>query len=63
MSHGRASNDTFRIATQQIVAAPVTKRQTCRICRNHKSIGQFAVGEDVCAKCSGKPVGWRRGDL
>ncbi|NHZ94586.1 hypothetical protein [Massilia sp. CCM 8734] len=63
MSLGHASNDRYRAATQQIIPVSPSKRMTCSCCKNHKSIGQFPVGQDVCVKCNPQPAGWRRGGI
>ncbi len=41
----------------------VTTRVRCAACNVIQSLGQYAIGSNVCARCSRKPVGWRRGDL
>jgi hypothetical protein len=63
MSHGRASNDLFRVYTQQIAAAGVSKRQTCALCRKHKSQGQFPLNSDTCITCKPQGKNFRRGEL
>ncbi len=60
-SFGRASNDLYRIATQQITPVGVSKRQSCGQCGRFKSIGQFPVGSCICVVCAPQPKGWRRG--
>lgn len=55
--------DHYRDATKQIVPAAPARRLTCTVCRRHQSLGQFEVGEDICATCKPKPKGWRRGGL
>lgn len=56
MSLGNSSNDRYRAATQQITPVGISKRMTCSVCRNHQSIGQFEVGDDVCKTCAPKPA-------
>lgn len=63
MTYGRVSNDLYRLATQQIVPAPVTKRQKCTSCARTKSIGQFALRSDVCITCRPAGPGFRRGGI
>lgn len=43
--------------------AGVTTRVRCAACNRVQSLGQFAVGSNLCLRCAPKPAGWRRGDL
>lgn len=64
MSHGRASNDFFRIATQQITPVGISKRVKCTgPCDRTQSLGQFPVGSTVCITCKPQGKNFRRGDL
>lgn len=61
MTYGRVSNDLYRLATQQIEPAPVTKRQKCASCARTQSIGQYALDSDVCITCRPQGKNFRRG--
>lgn len=63
MTLGGPSNDIYRSAAQQITPIAAPRRLTCSVCRDHKSIGQFPRGSDVCVRCEPQGPDFRRGDL
>jgi|GEM_PF-5832998 len=58
---GYSRNDAYRLATQQIVPAPMTKRVKCSQCRRTQSIGQYGQGSDICITCKPQGKNFRRG--
>jgi hypothetical protein len=60
---GNPRTDLYRIATQQITPVAAPRRLTCSVCRDHKSIGQFPRGSDVCITCKPQGANFRRGEL
>ncbi len=51
---------TINRGNQRDMPEPVTRRQTCAVCSQHKSVGQFPHMSDTCVRCKPMPAGWRR---